>query len=111
MKGLVVFLLTLAVIISLSFAAANINRLSTKKIEIKEVQIKDESEVLGFSTFTSAVCENKTGAVNCKDEVFVKCNGNISRAEDISGCNGFKVEIPKTLGFATFSGDWKDPRN
>ena len=105
MRGLVIFLLVLIGIASFSFiviSASNDTKIHTPKHGFLSYE---------FSTFTSAVCQNNGNSVKCKDEVFVKCNENVSRAEDISDCNGFKVEIPKTLGFATFSKDWKDPRN
>lgn len=63
-----------------------------------------------FSTFTSAVCENKSELVYCRDEVFVNCSGNISRAIDVVECNGVKVDIPEIVGFAVFDENWKDPR-
>ena len=100
-----VFLLVLIGLASFSFVVISTNNLNNSKDKT------EENKILEFSTFTSAVCENSGKTVKCKDEVFVKCNGNISRAEDVSDCSGFKVEIPKTLGFATFSRDWKDPRN
>tara|TARA_Y100000310_G_scaffold345846_1_gene471155 strand:+ start:47958 stop:48248 length:291 start_codon:yes stop_codon:yes gene_type:complete len=60
-----------------------------------------------FQTFTSAVCEENNGFVECKDELFVNCNGNISN--NIKECNGFSV-MDKVSGFAVFEKDWKDPR-
>ena len=105
MKGLVLFLLVLVVIGSLSFAAISI---VNNKSEIKQ---KQENKILEFSAFTSAVCENKEKFVYCKDEVFVKCNGKISKAADVEVCNGLKIGIPKANGFSTFGNDWKDPRN
>ena len=105
MKGLVLFILTLVVMASLSFVAAS--------IYINDTQVKKETErsqIIEFSTFTSAVCENKEEFVNCKDEVFVNCNGKISKAVDIAECNGIKLEVPKTLGFAVFEKEWRDPR-
>lgn len=104
MGGLVVFLLMLAVIASFSFVAANINN-SDKKIENNQ-----NSKALEFSTFTSAVCENREDAVYCEDEVFVNCNGEISKAVDVTECNGFKVDVPKVTGFAVFDEGWRDPR-
>ena len=106
MRGLVIFLLVLIGLASFSFIVISAKNVSDIKIEALE-----KPKISEFSTFTSAVCQNNGTIVKCKDEVFVKCNGNVSRAEDISDCNGFKVEIPKMLGFATFSKDWKDPRN
>jgi len=88
---------------SFSFVAASMN---SEKEEVKE-----ESKIIEFSTFTSAVCENKANLVHCKDEMFVKCNGTISKAVDVAECNGFKLDVPKTLGFAVFDKEWKDPRN
>ena len=99
MRGLVI-LLILVVISSFSFAAYSL-RLNDKAQANKHFE---------FSTFTSAVCEDKEGFVHCKDEIFVNCNGKISKAIEAAECNGFKVETPKTLGFAVFDKDWKDPR-
>ena len=49
--------------------------------------------------------------MKCKEEVFVNCNGNVSKASDIAECNGIKLDIPKATGFAVFEKGWKDPRN
>ena len=105
MRGLVLFLLVLVVIGSLSFVVA-----SMASNDNSETKIKQENKIVEFSTFTSAVCENKEKFVYCRDEVFVKCNGTVSKAADFAECNGIKIEIPKAIGFATFSKDWKDPR-
>ncbi|MBI4010480.1 MAG: hypothetical protein HY361_04835 [Candidatus Aenigmarchaeota archaeon] len=102
MRGLVIYSILLVVIVSISFAAENINNGNVKP--------KGQSKELTFSTFTSAVCENKGELVHCKDEFFVNCNGSISKATDVAECNGMKVDVPKALGFATFGNDWKDPR-
>lgn len=104
MRGLVVFLLILIVMISLSFVVISANNWN-------EIKPKQENKIVEFSTFTSAVCENKKDVVKCKDEVFVNCNGRISKAVDVAACNGIKIDVPKATGFATFSKDWKDPRN
>lgn len=103
MRGLVIILLVLMGIASFSFVAANIN---SNKIETKE-----EHKELEFSTFTSAICENKEEVVHCKDEIFVNCNGKISKAIDVAECNGIKLDIPKATGFAIFEKGWRDPRN
>ena len=102
MRGMVIFVLVLVGLASFSFAAANISN------EI--IKPKKSYEMLQFSTFTSAVCENKGEVFHCKDEFFVNCNGNISKAVDVAECEGIQIDAPKTLGFAVFSKDWKDPR-
>ncbi|MBI2653287.1 hypothetical protein HYX02_00600 [Candidatus Woesearchaeota archaeon] len=104
MRGLVIVLLIFVIVVSISFVAANIN--NSKKSESKE-----QNKILEFSTFTSAVCENNEDFVNCKDEVFVNCNGKISKAAEMEECNGIKVDVPKATGFAVFEKEWKDPRN
>lgn len=101
MRGLVVILLMLAVIASFSFIAYSSD--SGKSAE--------NPKQLEFSTFTSAVCENKGNFVHCRDELFVNCDGKIAKANELSECNGIKVETPKILGFAVFEKDWKDSRN
>lgn len=100
MRGLVIVFALLAVIASFSF--------STYSADNEKTEIKDKQ--LEFSTFTSAVCEDNEDSVYCKDEIFVNCDGAISKASDVKECNGVKVEIPKALGFAVFDKDWKDPR-
>lgn len=105
MRGLVLFILVLVVMASFSFVAANIYINDTQAEKETE-----ESQLIEFSTFTSAVCENQEAVVHCKDEVFVNCNGEISKAVDVAECNGIKVDVPKTLGFAVFGKEWKDPR-
>lgn len=106
MRGMVLFLIALVIIGSLSFAAASINSKNSGSVENK-----NQNKITEFSTFTSAVCESKEKTVNCRDEVFVKCNGTISKAVDVAECNGLRIDVPKATGFATFPKDWKDPRN
>ena len=106
MRGLVIFIAILAVMASFSLIVNSIN--NDKNTDVNEV--KEESKPLEFSTFTSAVCEDRQNHVYCKDEFFVKCNGSISKAVDVAECNGIKIDAPKTLGFAVFEKDWKDPR-
>src|SRR3989344_6850068 len=105
MRGLVLFIVLVVIIVSFSFVAASINHIEDKKIEKK-----DENKAFEFSTFTSAVCENKADIVHCKDEVFVNCNGSISKAADVAECDGIKIDVPKATGSAVFGSDWKDPR-
>lgn len=105
MRGLVLFLIILAVMVSFSFIVLSLGNSNNKKIENK-----DQSKITEFSTFTSAVCEAKENVVECRDEVFVKCNGTVSKATDIAECNGLKIDVPKAIGFATFGKEWKDPR-
>ena len=102
MGGSVIVLVLLVVIASFSFITYSAN---------SEKTAKENSKQFEFSTFTSAVCEDKLDSVHCKDEVFVNCDGKISKAADAEECNGMEVEIPKALGFAVFGEDWKDPRN
>ena len=104
MRGLVILIAILAVMASFSFVALSISGNSEKAEIIKE------SKPLEFSTYTAAVCEDKGEVVHCRDEFFVNCNGTVSKAIDVAECEGIKVEVPKALGFATFSSDWKDPR-
>ena len=106
MRGLVVLSAILVVMASFSFVAANISNGNNKKIEINE-----NSKILEFSTFTSAVCENKEEVVHCKDEVFVNCNGKVSKVLDAAECNGFKLDVSKVSGAAVFGKDWRDPRD
>ena len=102
-------MLALVVIASLSFAAANI---SNKNDIIDEgAENTEPAKNFEFSIFTSAVCENKTEIVNCRDEVFVNCDGEISKLGDAAECNGLKFDVPKATGFAVFNKDWQDPRN
>lgn len=103
MRGLVIILLILVVIASFSFITYSANSEKTKA--------KEKSKQFEFSTFTSAVCEDKENFVHCRDEVFVNCDGKIAKANELSECNGIKVETPKILGFAVFEKEWKDPRN
>jgi len=106
MRGSVFLIIVAVVMLSVSFVAANINSVSLEKNKNKE-SIKD----IQFSTFTSAVCENKEDFVHCKDEIFVNCNGNISKAIDVAECNGIRLDVQKATGFAMFEKGWKDPRN
>ncbi len=100
MRGSVIFLLMLVGIASFSFAALSANSEKT-----------ENTKLLEFITFTSAVCEAKEEVIHCKDEVFVNCNGNISKAADVAECDGIRIDVPKVDGFAVFDRGWKDPRN
>ena len=102
MKGLVIFLLIVLGIVYFSFVAANMKSEDSGNKESKEFE---------FSTYTSAVCYNESDFINCRDEVFVNCNGNVSKAIDVAECNGIKVDILKATGFAVFEKEWQDPRN
>ena len=106
MRGLVIFLLVLVGMASLSFIA-----ISAKSVNDIKTQVTEEPKIFEFSTFTTAVCEDKGEVVHCKDEFFINCNGKVSKAVDVAECNGIKFEAPKALGFAVFSKEWKDPRN
>ena len=106
MRGLVIFLLVLVGLASFSFIV-----ISAKNVNDIKAEIREEPKIFEFSTFTTAVCEDKGDVVHCKDEFFVNCNGEVSKAVDVAECNGVKLEAPKALGFAVFSKDWKDPRN
>ena len=102
MKGMVIFLLLIAGIALFSFLVISTD------YDKPKIEVKNQFE---FSTFTSAVCENKEDSIYCKDEVFVNCNGALSKAVDVAECNGIKFEIPKATGLAVFDKEWKDPRN
>lgn len=99
MRGSVIFLLVLAGMASFSFVALSADSEKT-----------GNTKLLEFSTFTSAVCEAKEEVIHCKDEVFMNCNGNVSKAADVAECGGLRLDVPKASGFAVFDGDWKDPR-
>lgn len=108
MRGLVIFLILAIALVSFSFAYADLGKPDIKNTDNKN--LKTETKITEFSTFTSAVCENKKEAVHCNDEVFVNCNGKISKMKDIAECDGVKLDFPKATGFAVFGKDWKDPR-
>lgn len=91
MRGLVVALLVLVILSLFSFMALSAG--SSNRAE--------KSSNVEFKTFTSAVCEEKSGFVHCKDELFVNCNGKISRADEIGECNEFKINN-EVSGFAVF---------
>ena len=75
-----------------------------------EIEKIEENKNYNFKTFTSAVCENVGEVVHCKDEVFVNCSGNISKAGDFAECNGIKINVPKITGFAVFEKGWNETR-
>jgi len=107
MSGSVIFLLLFVMvsfmIFSFSFVVVNTNN--------ERSAAKEKAKVFEFSTFTSAVCENKEEVVHCKDEVFVNCNGKISKLTEMRECNGFKLNLPEAVGFAVFEKGWKDTRD
>ena len=90
-------------IFSFSFAPVHINKI----LENKDA---DENVKMDFSTFTSAVCSNDGDFVKCKDELFVQCNGKVSKADDVQECSGFNLDKSKVTGFAVLEKEWKDPR-
>lgn len=104
MRGLVIVLTILALIASFSFTVVN------SSASNKETKASEPAKNFEFSTFTSAVCENVEKVVKCKDEVFVNCDGKISKAIDAAECNGVRLDVPKATGSAVFGSDWKDPR-
>lgn len=106
MRGPVLILLIVIGVSFFAFVAAAINNLNYEKIETKE-----QNKELQFSTFTSAVCENRDNLIYCKDELFVNCNGEISKADGFAECNGIKMKFPEVNGFAVFEEGWEDPRS
>ncbi|MBI3027821.1 hypothetical protein HYY70_06955 [Candidatus Woesearchaeota archaeon] len=108
MRGLALFLLVVVLISSLSFLAFSINN-KTENGQNDEVEKKPK--IPEFSAFTSAVCESKEEFVYCRDEVFVNCNGETSKAVDVAECNGISIGIQKVNGFAVFEKEWTDTRN
>ena len=99
MRGLVLVLLIGILMFILLVAAANDLKFENKKNQVE------------FSTFTSAICQKEKDFVYCRDELFVNCNGNISKANGSIECNGVRFDASKVTGFAVFDKDWKDPRN
>ncbi len=60
-----------------------------------------KSSGLQLKIFTSAVCDTSGDFVNCKDGLFVNCNGKISKSDEIEECNGFKLD-DKVTGLSVF---------
>ena len=94
MKGMVLFLLILVILSLFSFMAVSLS--NDKK------NLKENSKNFEFKTFTSAVCETKNNLNYCRDELFVNCNGKISKSSEIKECNGFKIDN-KVTGFAVLN--------
>jgi len=102
MRGMVIFSLILVMLVSVSFLAVNIN---------SDVGAAEDLDVMEFSTFTSAVCNENEDNIFCKDEVFVNCNGEISKVIGAAECDGITISVSKATGYAYFDKDWVDPRN
>lgn len=102
MRGLVIFLLVVAGLSLFSFIALS--------SAYNKADNGENPKSIEFRTFTSAVCENKGEFVHCRDELFVNCNGKISKSRELEECNGFRISS-KVSGFAVFEKEWKDPRN
>lgn len=102
MRGFASVFLVMIVLFLFSFMALGVNS--------DYADFKKSPGSLEFKTFTSAVCEEKNDLRYCKDELFIDCNGKISKAKDVTECNGFKLNNQKVTGFAVFEKDWKDPR-
>ena len=103
MRGLVSVMLILVFLSLFSFMALSVSK--------EYDEFKESAKSFEFKTFTSAVCEEKSELVYCKDELFVNCNGKLSKAAEIKDCNGIKLDAFKVTGFAVFGDDWEDPRN
>jgi len=106
MRGLVLVFIIAVVVLFFSLLFVNTDLLNTDKNKNNE-----KMRNLEFSTFTSAVCQKEKDFVYCKDELFVNCNGKVSKAKDVEECNGFRLASPEVAGFAVFESDWKDIRN
>ena len=91
MKGLVIFFL---IFVGLSLFGFMAVISSTNNDDIKQ-----DSKSIQFKTFTSAVCETENNLNYCRDELFVNCNGKISKSSEIKECNGFEIDN-KVTGFA-----------
>ena len=102
MRGLVSVMIVLIFLSLFSFMALSVNR--------EYDEFKESSAGFEFSTFTSAVCDYSSDDVKCKDELFVNCNGKISKADEIAECNGISL-TQGVSGFAIFEKNWQDPRN
>ena len=102
MRGLVSVMLILIFLSLFSFMALSVNQ------EYNE--FKKSSGGFEFKTFTSAVCDYSGDTVVCKDELFVSCNGKISKSGELKECNGISIDNSKVSGFAVFGENWKDPR-
>lgn len=100
MRGMVFVLLIVAIISLFSFIAFSMGSGKNQATEASNFE---------FKTYTSAVCEEKSGLVYCRDELFVSCNGKISRADEIGECNGFQINNGVT-GFAVFESGWEASR-
>ena len=103
MRGMVSVLLVSVFLSLFSFMALSVNS--------DYNDFKKPSAVFELKTFTSAVCEDRNDLVYCKDELFVNCNGKMSKSGEIKECNGINLDNFKASGFAVFGEDWTDPRN
>lgn len=103
MKGMVSVMLVMVFLSLFSFMALSVNS--------DYDDFKKASESIEFKTFTSAVCEDMSDGVYCKDELFVNCNGKISKSSEIEECEGISLAQHEVSGSAVFGNDWRDPRN
>ena len=103
MRGMVSVLLVSVFLSLFSFMALSVNS--------DYNDFKKSSAGFGLKTFTSAVCDYSGDFVKCEDELFVSCNGKISKSNETKECNGMKLDNSKVNGFAVFGEDWTDPRN
>ena len=66
---------------------------------VKEISNKNSSiEKNDFRISTKAVCENKSNYVSCRDELFIRCNGeeNIiqkNNSGDFIECNNVRIKL------------------
>ena len=79
MRGLVSVMMVLIFLSLFSFMALSVNK--------EYDDFKESSAGFDLKTFTSAVCDYSSDDVKCKDELFVNCNGKISKSGEIDKCN------------------------
>ena len=105
MKRILTFLLIILIILIIGIIAtafiitpALTNPTGFVVAEVKENE-SNGKELPSFRVYTVAVCENTSGFIVCRDELF-------------ANCNGLEYMLPKNEvnGSGVFSKDWKDPR-
>jgi len=68
---------------------------------------------LNFKTKTVAICEEKSGYIQCHDELVVNCGNEeyiLPKEEKTVNCDGIALQVPSITAFAVFDEDWQDPR-
>ena len=109
------FKILIAVEFVLIIAIIALDLIDNKEVTGYAVKDSPGIENTDFKILTKAVCEERDGHIYCRDELFVRCNGNehiINDKYSLAECNGIKLNLSDidVNGSTKFKKEWADPR-